>query len=328
VKRRFAFTLIELLVVIAIIATLIGLLLPAVQKVRETASRMSCENNLKQFGLAAIHCHDTTGSFPSGYWRKAWPPDPTVPTGHFRWSCLALLTPYLEQTNVYNALDLTTPLYNASGIVYPQNVVPVGYNVKAFLCPSDQFRVVLPGFGPGNYVPCAGSGVNLGDVTAGDGVFYQNSTTRILDITDGTSSTVLMSESLLGSGADPITDPTQFDVQTMYAGIGTQSIAGPPFNAANCQNPGMWFNDQDGAWADGAFPNMLYNNWYTPNSTQPDCVALLHHTQGWKTARSRHPTGVNVLFGDGGVRFISDSISLTTWQALSTRAGGEAVGTY
>ena len=159
---RPGFTLIELLVVIAIIAILIGLLLPAVQKVREAAARMKCANNLKQIGLALHNFEGSRGHFPTGYWRKTWPADPTNPKGHFRWSALAQLTPFLEQTAVYHTLDLSYPLYGG-GTVQPQ-VIPFPVNrpaiaavVPSFLCPSDQFRVVIDGQGPSNYAACSGS---------------------------------------------------------------------------------------------------------------------------------------------------------------------------
>src|SRR5262245_49399952 len=136
-RSRRAFTLIELLVVIAIIAILVGLLLPAVQKVREAASRMKCQNNLKQIGLALHNFEGGNGVFPNAYWRKTWPTDPTNPKGHFRWSALAQLTPYLEQSIVYNALDLSYPLYGGGTvqpevIPFPPNRIPLSTMVPTF----------------------------------------------------------------------------------------------------------------------------------------------------------------------------------------------------
>jgi prepilin-type processing-associated H-X9-DG protein len=246
---------------------------------------------------------------------------------------LAWLTPYLEQTNVYNSIDLTVPLYggpnsNPPDGVFPQNQAGVAALVKIFLCPSDSMTVVLPGFGPSNYVACAGSGVNGGDATNADGVFYLNSQTRLTDIVDGTSNTVLMSESTLGTGAANVTDPSQIDPLTMYAGLGTPSAAGPALTVADCQNAGTWWTDRCAKWADGAYPNMLFNNWYTPNYPQPDCVSLLHHNPAWRAARSRHFGGVNVLFADGSVQFVTNSIQAAIWQALGTRAGGEVIANY
>jgi prepilin-type N-terminal cleavage/methylation domain-containing protein/prepilin-type processing-associated H-X9-DG protein len=333
-SKRQAFTLIELLVVIAIIAILIGLLLPAVQKVREAAARISCTNNLKQLGLAAHMYHDANRAFLPAYEYKAWPPDPTVPPGHFRWSVLAQLTPYLEQTNVYNSLDLTYLLYGGPNSdppcsVFPINRFGVSAVVKIFLCPSDQFRIVVPGFGPSNYVACGGSGANGGDNKTGDGVFYLNSQTRMTDISDGTSNTALMSETLLGRGGPAVTDPSQVDPRNMYTALGTYSSPGPPFNEDNCQNhPTSWNTDQNGKWADGGVPNMLYNHWYPPNYAKPDCVWLLAGKPAWRAARSRHPGGVNLLLADGSVHFVSNSINITTRRALATREAGEVPGDY
>src|SRR5437763_11642403 len=138
-KKLFrAFTLIELLVVIAIIAILIALLLPAVQKVREAANRMKCSNNLKQLGIALHNYHDAQKTLPAGYQNLVTAQYPALPASRFRWSFIARLTPYLEQTNIYNSLDLTIPLYmDSQGNVFPVNRAGVSRVVSILLCPSD-----------------------------------------------------------------------------------------------------------------------------------------------------------------------------------------------
>src|SRR6202158_5698273 len=118
-RRRHAFTLIELLVVIAIIGVLIGLLLPAVQKVREAANRMSCQNNLKQLGIAMFNYEGTYNKFPPAFVGNVPPAYTGFPAYFFSWSALAFLNPFLEQTNIYNQMDLTQPIY-----------VPPAYNIS------------------------------------------------------------------------------------------------------------------------------------------------------------------------------------------------------
>jgi prepilin-type N-terminal cleavage/methylation domain-containing protein len=326
---RPAFTLIELLVVVAIIAVLIGLLLPAVQKVREAAARTRCQNNLKQIGLALHNFEGARGCFPTGYWRKTWTADPTNPKGHFRWSALAQLTPFLEQAVVYNALDLTVPLYGGGTvqpevIPFPQNRGPLATLVPTFLCPSDEGRVVIAGQGPSNYVACVGSNPD-GDALAGNGIFYgvnldvtPNAGVRVTDIADGTSNTVAFSESLLGAGGPTQTGATG-DVRRLYKQVTALS-------QANCDASTTLVTDRGALWADGAYNDGLFNTVLPPNSPTMDCVQ--HSNPAWKAARSRHAGGVNAVLGDGSVRFVRDGVPAPAWQALGSRAGGEPAGDW
>ncbi len=221
-RGRLAFTLVELLVVIAIIGVLIALLLPAVQAAREAARRASCANNLKQIGLATQNFYSAHCSMPPGATAKAWSDAPANPWTFYRWSTLAHLTPFMENANVQNALDMTLPMYGPNLAITPQNAPGLALVVNEFLCPTDLGGVVATGFGPTNYAACAGSGSGAGPGGAPptgyagspwqtDGIFYVNSATTFRQITDGTSKTVAFSESVLGnatpgSATDPLTD--------------------------------------------------------------------------------------------------------------------------
>jgi prepilin-type N-terminal cleavage/methylation domain-containing protein/prepilin-type processing-associated H-X9-DG protein len=301
-RHRSAFTLIELLVVIAIIAVLIGLLLPAVQKVREAANRARCQNNLKQLGLSLHNYEAAVAAFPQA--RQPWP---LVHSG------LSRLLPFVEQANLQQLVDYTTPLSS------PQNQAASQYRVPLFICPSDPANGKVPGmpdFGS-NYVANNGSGtVGYGLIASGDGLFTQTPV-RIADILDGTSNTAAFAESTLGTGVTPTGTPS--DPRTVVLEVPGGNDPTP----ASCDAAaGAWSAIRGAKWLDGHYGNTLYNHYYPPNARTWDC-GNGSHNKGLSTARSYHPGGVNLCFADGSVRFVRESVPADAWRMIATRAGGE-----
>jgi len=346
VPRRRGFTLIELLVVIAIIATLIGLLLPAVQQVREAASRTQCTNNLKQLGLAILNYESSAHILPAAFLgdnnTTRYPP-PVYFDYFFSWSTFAQVNSFLEQTNIYNRMDLTQPIYDPANNynISTYNQFPVSQVVTAFLCPSDQMRPVtnagdygVQSIGPTNYAVCVGSGAApsqpLGSPLNSDGMFEGLTPIKIGAVLDGMSNTAMISESLLGQGPEAYsgtTPPAPATPQYVFGYIGF----GVPISDANCAAPTTWNGDQRRGfmWASGEMRCASYNHYYTPNSNFYDCINndLNSITAfGWRAARSNHPGGVNLVLGDGSVRFVTNEVNATTWRGLGTRAGGEILG--
>jgi type II secretory pathway pseudopilin PulG len=314
---------VELLVVIAIIGALVSLLLPAVQAARESARRSSCTNNLRQLGIATANHVSVLGHFPSGSEAKPHPGAPLAPWTLYRWSTLAKLTPYMEQSAVHDTLRLDLPLWGSNLQVTPENADAVRLVVGDFLCPSDTGRAVSEEFGPTNYAACAGSGAGGGTPRNTDGVFAVNSATRTAEVTDGLSNTALFSESTLGEVRGPGHDP-----QSEYKFVFTA-----PLTETLCRNTIQWnVTDLRGfAWVNGEFRCALYNHRLPPNATTPDCmgvtigghVSVRYTPYGWRAPRSNHAGGVNVLTADGAAQFIADEIGDVAWRALATKNGAE-----
>jgi type II secretory pathway pseudopilin PulG len=318
-------TLVELLVVISIIGVLASLLLPAIQSAREAARRLACASNLRQLGVAMQNHHVSLRRFPAGAIAKEYPTTPSTPWTFYRWSTQAMLSPYLENTAAYNALDLDKPLYSVTFAVTSENIEGSKAWVPLFLCPSDVQKRLHPSFGPTNYAACTGTGINGGTPIDTDGMFYVNSTTSISSLLDGSTHTVMMSESVLGKAGTREQDP-----RTAYK---FSFIA--PLSEVACKIATTWnFADPRGfAWVSGEYRTTLYNHYLTPNSKTADCVSpllsggpdVLYTPFGWRGPRSWHLGGVNVLMADSSMRFVSDAIEIEAWKALATRDSGEAI---
>ena len=279
---RRAFTLIELLVVIAIIAVLIALLLPAVQQAREAARRTQCRNNLHQLVLALHNYHDTHGLFPCGVVTK-W----TGATGTYdnmRHSFFKLLLPFLDETALYNAYNFSMN-FNADS-----NTTVSRARLNQILCPSDPDDTSAhPSGGYAGFMPTA-YGASIGSVpgmwTAGqNGVLYWSSNTRVRDIRDGTSQTLILGH--LKQGATYSPNPANFEAGKRWTDFGVFFQSCAPMNGSGI---GSHY------WIDGCDP-----------------------------AYSLHEGGAFFAFADGAVRFLSENIDDTTYKALSTRANNEIV---
>ena len=306
--RRRGFTLIELLVVIAIIGVLIALLLPAVQSAREAARRAQCVNNLKQIGIAMHNYHDALGSLPIGEVRGT------------SYSALSQALPFIEQGNSYNAINFSLVQGNTANDTARMTILGV------LLCPSD-IANRLPSRGAAtNYFANKGTNVIWQDpvgpnaaLPAANGVFIYGEISRFADITDGLSNTAFYSERVLADGSNAIVSPLE-DVffpksapstadealqQCLALDINDLSNQAPVFMGA------PWLNGQH-TYQQSSPPNGRSCGFFVVNrATMPPS--------------SRHPGGVNLLAGDGAVKFIKQSIALSTWRALGTRAGGEII---
>ncbi len=346
---RSGFTLIELLVVMAIIGILIGLLLPAVQKVREAAARAQCANNLKQIGLALHNYHDANQAFPQAY--SALPtPDPTAPSGAGAYGAAAfvLILPFIEQGDVYRGIDVSRAAL--SSVNMPPNNPAYSTPIKTFLCPSapglpavvysaelansfNNFGVAVtpaPGliFGRCDYAPDAGMQADLPGISinAGASIIAEppDGPVSITDISDGTSNTIMVVEDAGRPGwygSKGVASQPAIGGYTPAMGSYQGGVTGPapqgggawadPLNyiATNGSDP-----SGSGIAAGGGFMGIPAAPWSCANGCSNDSEIFAFHTGG-----------SNIVFGDGSVRFVRNGLTMNQMQALLSRAGGEVI---
>jgi prepilin-type processing-associated H-X9-DG protein len=354
-------------VVIAIIGVLIALLLPAVQAAREAARRMSCTNNLKQLGIGLHNYHSTFDCFP-GIGNAGNIATTTSPT-HDQYSVKATLLPYLELPQLHGLIDYSKGLTDGGG---HDGAYSFGYHVynaietqvSPFNCPSDpRSRTLITGkverytdaahsaseicaTAPGNYVVCHGDqGFPVGTSSKVNGVTYATKTNglfhyfscySIASVTDGTSNTMAMSESIIGDGtilaATPLTTIQANKLYREKIGVTITWITTDPWNseftyenlAANYTTTGganpKWDGSRCIAWIHGIPYSSVYTAFLLPNSKVPSAMRM---NTGFYGSYSYHSGGVNVLRVDGSGTFVSDTINYATWRAAATRDNGE-----
>jgi prepilin-type N-terminal cleavage/methylation domain-containing protein/prepilin-type processing-associated H-X9-DG protein len=359
-RHRNAFTLIELLVVIAIIAVLIGLLLPAVQKVRSAAERMQCVNKLKQMGLALHQYHDRNGTLPSaitqaviqssGQWTlvdyRATPHTMT----DFQWtSWMTRILPFVEQQKMFDNMKAAY----ASQPSYPPTTQDPWTNpphtglatpMDIFRCPSDSRQYVAT-FADGLKIAFTGylavNGTNLANM---DGIMYWNSHVKFLDVTDGLSNTLMVGERppsadlvfgwwYAGAGQWDMRfrDPGEHDTGSCDVSLGTVEInlktsgfgAEDSCKGESGSNP---YLPSGSPYA--SFPFFYYGRNYNPAAQygQFNGVGTVLNPCDQFHFWSLHNSGSNFLMGDGAVRFITYDTAPAIMAGIGTRAGGEAVG--
>ena len=300
-EKSKGFTIIEMLVVIFILAFLAALLLPAAQSVREVSRRASCSNNLRQLGLGLEAYHSSMNCFPG------------ASNGRRGFSIHTMMLREIDQASLFNSINFDL------GSIDDANLTACNMKIAAFICPSDGVSDTI--VGSNSY---AGNTGYAYQIYQWNGTFIPPSVgmTSFASITDGTSSTAMMSEWLrvsrfsgtpsLGMVYNVTTSlngPTQFD----------QFV----FHCANLIDAMPTDNMLGRSWIGGHFGETLYNHDLNPNNNT--CMLQNLHRDGAWTSGSRHPGGANTLFVDGHLSLIKLTVDLQTWRSISTRSSGESI---
>jgi prepilin-type N-terminal cleavage/methylation domain-containing protein/prepilin-type processing-associated H-X9-DG protein len=353
VPRRGGFTLVELLVVIAIIATLIGLLLPAVQSARESARRTQCANHLRQVGLATLSYESAKKRFPPRRHTIVGPSANGTPTTYSSEATpQVLILPYFEESSKFSQFDLNYKVLDDLPVV-PGGAPKAGANaaarvgdIKPYMCPSDSSPHAVSNSGRSNYFVCMGGASFYGDVlwqgVLYDGIFAMKNPPagtllkgcRISDISDGTSKTALFAEVMRGvaSNSDTATvHTTAFHTGTDYPPRFLASGTAVPQCQPGASGSIIQYMGQQ-YWRGNLPYTFMYTHTLPPNwnartgnaATQRfNCGVAPQYNAAHIAASSYHPGGVNVLFADASTRFAGDNVDFAIWQGVGSRAGGE-----
>lgn len=328
--RTRGFTLIELLVVISIVGVLIALLLPAVQSARETGRRLQCANNLKQLALAFHNYSDQHRVLPFGVGPDRVPGiSSRGDADDRRYSAWSQLLPFLDQGPLFQRIDFQVapfhPYFSAQvgpGGDLGVNGPAAATKLPVLRCPSDLDRMRFP-WGTNSYRTCSG---NDWSARQGTGIFWQVSSTRWSDVTDGLSSTALLSERATGTGALTGMDPLS-DLYNL-PGLWTEDSFREQCSEQTVASVVGLVPDTDGGqtWLEGNMNWTRYNHVLGPNRIS--CKNASTWNGVIMNASSRHPGGVSVALADGSVRFASENIDQLTWRSLGSLKGQEPMGEF